>query len=110
MLWIVFFAVLIAVAVNAYSVYGLRGALYAGAASALAFWAGAGLRGSVYGDTSQLVGGAIAALGCVALALWLSQGLMLRAFGYEIVGWHWAAGVFVGCFLFTSKRFAPRML
>ena len=105
MLWLFLFGVMIAVTVSAYSAYGASGALYIGGASLLAFVAGSGLRGSLYGSKGQLAGGAIAATFCMGIALWLSQEINVRAFGYEILGWFWVVGFFASCFLLTTKRF-----
>jgi len=109
MVWLFFLGVAIAATTSAYSLYGLWGAVYSFLGTVLAFCAGSALRGSLYWKWEQVVGGAVAALVCMAMALWLVQDLNLHVFGYEIVGWHWAVGVFVGCFLLTSRRFVPRM-
>ena len=74
----------------------------------LALFAGSGLRGSLYGDTGQKVGGAImATIFIVVATYWISKtGYFVVLFEITINGTQWLfIGLLVG-FIFTPKSYA----
>ena len=74
----------------------------------LALFAGSGLRGSLYGDKGQKIGGIVMA--CIFFAIssyWISNtGFYVSLFNVTIGGGLWVIiGLLVG-FIFTTKKYA----
>ena len=74
----------------------------------LALFAGSGLRGSLYGDKGQKIGGIVMA--CILFAIssyWISNtGFYVSLFNVTIGGGLWVIiGLLVG-FIFTTKKYA----
>jgi hypothetical protein len=85
---------------------GLSAGLSAFGTSILSFFAGAGLKGSLYGTRWQKVAGASAALVFMLLAHWLGGGFSVHIFGIDLTGTEWGWIGFIICLLFTPKRMA----
>ena len=74
--------------------------------SFLAFFAGLGLRGSLYRTRGQkLVGLGLAAV-LMPIAHWVGQGFSAQVFGYSFNGSVWGWLGFAISFICTTKRFA----
>ena len=107
MVYVFYFGVLIAHLVLTWMYVGPWEASKWLGLSGLAFWAGAGLKGSLYGSWVQIAGGAAMAAVFMGAAIWLSQGLAFVWRDYTVLGWQWAVGTFVFFLVFTSRRFSP---
>lgn len=77
------------------------------AISIFAMWAGAGLKGCVYGSWGHLAAGAAMAGFCMLAALWLSTEASMNLRHGEVTGWQWVLGTFIVFFVFTPRRFSP---
>jgi hypothetical protein len=107
MAWIIYIYVLISlvIAFTAFSA-GWQAGLSAIGTTFLAFAAGAGLRGSLYGTKRQKLAGLALAVVLMSIAHWVGQGFSVHVFGYNFTGTEWGWLGFVICVLCTSKRFA----
>lgn len=95
----------IVVIVTAFNAAGLWPGLSAFGTSLLSFFAGAGLKGSLYGTRGQKIAGASAALVLMGIAHWFGAGFSVRILGNNLTGTEWGWIGFVICLLLT-----PRML
>jgi hypothetical protein len=70
---------------------GVGGGVSILAIGVLAFFSGAGLRGSFYYGCQQISGAAMAAVLCLATATWIGEGFRAQLFGLELNGslWGW---------------------
>jgi len=96
----------IIVVVTAFNAAGLSAGLSAFGTSILSFFAGGGLKGSLYGTRGQKVVGAMAALVFMSIAHWLGAGFSVHIFGIDLTGTEWGWIGFVICLLLTPKRMA----
>lgn len=74
--------------------------------SLLAVFAGGGLRGSLYGNKGQKIGGFVSAVIFILIAYWLSDKFYFAIKGFSFTGLEWIIiGFFIGL-LFVSKTVA----
>lgn len=73
---------------------------------ALSFFAGAGLKGSLYGSRGQKIAGVVAATVFMAIAHWIGAGFSVRISDIELTGTEWGWIGFFVCLIFTSKSMA----
>jgi hypothetical protein len=100
MIFIAVYSVLsIAVAVSAWGNDGLGGAASVLAIGLMAFFSGAGLRGSFYYGWQQISGAAMAAILCVTTATVIGDDFLAQLFGIELSGSEWAWFGFLAAFI-----------
>jgi hypothetical protein len=100
--WVISLTLVVSAFVNA----GWGPALSTAGTSLLSFFAGAGLRGSLYGTKGQKLAGLGMAVVFMGIAHWVGHGFSAHVFGYDFDGTQWGWLGFVVCFLCTTKRFA----
>ena len=110
MAWIVYIYVVasVVIAVTAFNAAGWQAGLSAFGTTALASWAGIGLKGSFFPGTRKKhkLQGIIFAIIFLTFAHWIGKGFSVHLIGWDFTGTEWGCIGFVICFLCTTKRFA----
>ena len=96
----------IVIVITAFNAAGLSPGLSASGTSILSFFAGGGLKGSLYGTLGQKLAGGSIALVLMGVAHWLGAGFSVHIFGIDLTGTEWGWIGFIICLLLTPKRMA----
>ena len=91
------------VIISSFSNAGLGPGLSALATSALSFFAGGGLRGSLYGTKGQKIAGSLTALVCMSIAYYIGAGFSVRLYDHLLTGTQWGWIGFFICLIFTPR-------
>jgi hypothetical protein len=100
----------VAVALAAFSSGGMTPGLCALGTSALAFIAGVGLKGTIYGSWRRRLAGLCLALVSMGIAHWLGTGFSVNLLGVSLGGTEWGWLSFFISLLLISKRMGRRFV